>query len=273
MKIRKGFATSIFAGATALATYSAQAIELTRVQKKLDQFQEYNSCSEESRTSQFPSVFLHLKSDNASIRRIDKAIIETDFSDFAVSFDHEKGEYFYRDIFSKERHFEQIHKICDGNSCTFNVVVYPNILFPRGSDNSDVRIRFEDKHGTTIAENKVNIGPYDAYAFEDQLIPFEAHMEAGKIIVKKHLSEHKDNYYTAGLHIGLGDKKHEIDVVVNKQQMEEGILLSYPQYSDITYLGIYMEPSNYDKSGGLSRVENKIELFDQEKPFFNGCKP
>lgn len=273
MKMKTGLLAAALAGVASLGAHSVQAIELTHVQKKLDQFMEYNSCTEASRTSQFPSVFLYFKAKNTEMQNIDGAVIETDFSDFHITFDHDKGEYFYRDIFSKERHYEQLHKLCEDGTCTFNMVTYPNIIFPKAADNEDIRIKFLNKAGKEISESKVNVGSYDAYAFEDQLIPFEAFMEDGKIMVTKLPSKHTDQYYTAGLHIGLGGKKHEIDVVVNKQQIEEGLLLSYPKYSDVSYLGIYMEPNNYDKSKGLANVENKIELYDQEKDFFETCKP
>ena len=273
MKFRTGFFSTIIASAAAIAAFSANAIELERVQKKLDQFAEHNSCTEETRSSQFASVFLHFNASSEDVSRIGRAVLKTDFEEFEIGFDHEKGEYHYSDIFGKEKHFEQLHTECESGSCDFNMVMYPKLAFPDGFDNTDVRMTFYDQDNKRITDFKRNIGAFDAYAFEADLIPFEAFMEDKTIVVRKLPSEHEYEHYVVGLHIGIDGKKHEIDVVVNKDQASEGVLLGYPGYSNITYLGVYFEPSHYEDGLDVSRVENKVELYDSEKDFFKSCKP
>lgn len=272
MKLLKVNALMLVGAASFFSSFS-NAIEIDSVQKKLDQFTEFNSCTEESRGSKFPSVFLNFSGNVNEISRIEKAVLKTDFSEFEIGFDHGKGEYFYSNIFGKDNHFEQLHKECKGYECKFNMVMYPNLVFPDGHDNTDINITFYDDKNKKITEVKRNIGRFDAFEFEDSLIPFEAYMEDKTIIVTKMPSNHKQMHYVVGLHIGLDGKKHEIDVVVNKNQAEEGVLIGYPGYSDVTYLGLYFEPSNYNDQKDVSEVENKIELYDSEKDFFKNCNP
>lgn len=273
MKLKTFAATTLLSSSMLLSSVSAHAVEMTRVQKKLDQFKELNSCTEESRESQFPSVFAYFEAKESVANSLDSAVVETDFSRFHVGFDHDKGEYFYQDIFGKDKHYEQLHKVCEDGKCSFNMVFYPKIIFPATADNADLRIKFLNDEGRVVGSSKLDVGDYNPYAFKDYLIPFDAYLEDGTIVVRKLPSEHEHDYYTAGLHIGLSDVKHEIDVVVNKQQIEEGVLLSYSSYSDVTYLGVYVEPSDYDDEKDVSKAENKIELYDVEKPFFEGCEP
>lgn len=274
MKIRKGIAGALIAVAASMASLSANAgIELDRVQKKLDQFTEYNSCTDEVRSSKFASVFLYFNAENLEIANIGRAVIETDFSEFEVGFNHRKGEYYYSNIFGKEQHYEQLHTSCKGRDCSFNMVIYPKIFFPEGYDNTDVRITFYDQKNEKISTSKRNIGNFDERAFEKDLIPFQAYMEDQTIMVRKLPSNHKAEQYVVGLHVGFDGVKHEIDVVVNRNQAEEGVLVGYPGYSNVTYLGIYLEPSDYDDEKNISRVESKIELYDSEKEFFQSCKP
>lgn len=273
MKFRTGFIATLMATAASVAAFSVSAIELERVQKKLDQFAEYNSCTEQSRSSQFASVFLYFNARNLDIANIGRAVLKTDFKEFDIGFDHAKGEYYYSDIFGKDKHYEQLHTECEGRQCAFNMVLYPKLAFPEGYDNTDITITFYDRKNNKVTEIKRDIGRIDSYEFEADLIPFEAYMENQTIAVRKLPSKHQQEHYVVGLHIGLDNKKHEIDVVVNKNQAEEGVLLGYPGYSNVTYLGVYFEPSDYDGKKDVSRVENKVELYDSEKKFFEGCTP
>lgn len=273
MKIRTSVFSILMSGFATMMAFSANAIELTTVQKKLDQFKEVNSCTGKSRGSQFPSVFLYFDSKNTEIFKIDRAVLKSDFSEFEIGFDHKKEEYFYKNIFGKDKHYEQIHKICDSESCQFNMIVYPEIVFPEDHDNTDIQLTFYDKDNNVISKVEQNIGRFDPYEFRSELVPFDAYMENGVVVARKLPSDHPYEHYVVGLHIGLDGKKQEIDVVVNKNQAEEGVIIGYPGYSDIDYIGVYFEKNQYDDHSLKSTVENKIELYDAEKEFFKNCEP
>lgn len=272
MKLSKVNTLALF-GAVFLYSSFSIAVELDGVQKKLEQVKEFNSCTEASSVSKTTSVILRFSSNVNEIPKIKKAVLSSNFSEFEIGFDHEKAEYFYSDILGKEKHVETLNKECSEYSCKFNVVMYPHVVFPENHDNTEISMTFYDEKNKKINEIKQNIGRFGKFEFEDELVPFDAYMEDKTIIVTKMPSDHVQPYYIVGLHFGLDDKRHKIDVVVNENQAEQGVLIGYPRYGDLTYLAVDFEPSDYSNAERGSIVENKVKLYDSEKDFFKNCTP